>query len=313
MSDLANNGLTMAVTKDGQQTPTANLPMGGFRHTNVGAAVNSTDYARYDQVVKASGGAMTNGTIDSTVIGGTTPAAGTFTVVNTSGQFSLASASTVAIGAATANSGTITGTTTITAFDTVAAGIIREVTFAGSLTLTHNSTSLILPGAGNIQTQAGDCATFESLGSGNWRCIKYSRASIAPSIEGTAVLNAVCGTSGTITLGNSTISYAKIGSMVFFTGVIDVAAVSSPTGSLSLMGLPYASGNNNRNFASVSLRISGGTQNISGNVWQGDIAKNATGISITYYNPSTGTEGSSPAAQVMANTSFTLSGMYMVN
>ncbi len=46
--DIAT-GLTTAVTKDGQTTPTANLPMGTFKHTGVGAATNATDYLRADQ------------------------------------------------------------------------------------------------------------------------------------------------------------------------------------------------------------------------------------------------------------------------
>lgn len=49
-NDMCNNGLSFAITKDGQQNPTANLPMATFRHTGVGAAVNPTDYARADQV-----------------------------------------------------------------------------------------------------------------------------------------------------------------------------------------------------------------------------------------------------------------------
>lgn len=38
LSDIANNGLTLALTKDGQQTPTANIPMGGFQLNGVGNA-----------------------------------------------------------------------------------------------------------------------------------------------------------------------------------------------------------------------------------------------------------------------------------
>lgn len=80
------------------------------------------------------------------------------------------------IGAAASNYIRITGTTTITAFDSVAAGIRRHVMFNASLTLTHNATSLILPANGaNISTAPGDCATFVSEGSGNWRCEKYQR------------------------------------------------------------------------------------------------------------------------------------------
>lgn len=90
---------------------------------------------------------------------------------------SLASAATVNIGAAAANAITITGTTTITAFDTIASGAVRVLTFAGALTLTHNATTLILPGGANITTAAGDVAVMLSLGAGNWRCIAYQRAS----------------------------------------------------------------------------------------------------------------------------------------
>jgi hypothetical protein len=81
----------------------------------------------------------------------------------------IASAATTDIGAATGNSVTITGTTTITGLGTIKAGVWRLVTFAGALTLTHNATSLILPGGANITTAAGDTMLAVSLGSGNWR------------------------------------------------------------------------------------------------------------------------------------------------
>jgi phage-related tail fiber protein len=88
----------------------------------------------------------------------------------------LASAATLAIGAANANDITVTGTTAITAFDTIGAGAHRTLTFAGALTLTHNSLSLILPSGANIVTAAGDVAEFVSLGAGNWRCVNYQKA-----------------------------------------------------------------------------------------------------------------------------------------
>jgi hypothetical protein len=92
----------------------------------------------------------------------------------------IASATTTDIGAATGNYVKVTGTTTITGLGTVQAGTQRIVEFTGALTLTHNATSLILPGAANITTAAGDVAGFVSEGSGNWRCAFYQRASGAP-------------------------------------------------------------------------------------------------------------------------------------
>lgn len=95
----------------------------------------------------------------------------------------VASAGTTNIGAATGNYINVTGTTTITAFDTIQAGTRRIVKFTGALTLTHDGTSLILPGAANILTIAGDHAVFVSLGSGNWVCVQYFRGTVLPVLR----------------------------------------------------------------------------------------------------------------------------------
>lgn len=96
----------------------------------------------------------------------------------------IASASTVNLDTATGNLVHITGTTAITAI-TLASGASRDVVFDGALTLTHNATTLILPGGANITTAAGDRATFRGDGSGNVRCLHYTKASgqavIAPA------------------------------------------------------------------------------------------------------------------------------------
>jgi hypothetical protein len=47
--DMAN-AITNTICKDGQTTPTANLPMGGFKHTNVADSSARTDYAKLSQV-----------------------------------------------------------------------------------------------------------------------------------------------------------------------------------------------------------------------------------------------------------------------
>jgi microcystin-dependent protein len=88
----------------------------------------------------------------------------------------IASSSTTDLGAVEGKFHDITGTSTISSFGTVRAGIEKVLTFEGALTLTYNSTSLILPGGANILTAAGDVATFYSEGSGNWRCTSYQHA-----------------------------------------------------------------------------------------------------------------------------------------
>lgn len=97
----------------------------------------------------------------------------------------IASASTTDLGAVSGLMHDITGTTTITSFGTVASGIWKLLKFEDALTLTHNATSLILPGGANITTANGDTALMFSEGSGNWRCMQYQRASGSSVSDGT--------------------------------------------------------------------------------------------------------------------------------
>jgi microcystin-dependent protein len=274
--DIINAGLGNVLTRDGQGSATANLPMNNFRHTGVGNGAARNDYPALGQVqdgvvnwgiaggtpdamtltlapavtalidgqviflraggantvttptVKVNGGAA----IVITKFGGTPVPIGEYSaneelflrynapnnrwerlnahaaftggtitsVTNLSGAAlnealaSIASASTMAIGAAAANSLLVTGTTGISAFDTVQAGTRRILIFQGVLLLTHNAVSFVLPnGGGNITTEAGDCSEWISLGSGNWQCVGYVRA------DGTPLSNPGGVPSGTVT------------------------------------------------------------------------------------------------------------------
>lgn len=81
---------------------------------------------------------------------------------------SIAAAATTNIGAANADYLVVTGSTGITAFDTIQAGVKRTLKFSGAPLIT-NGASLILPGGKNYQTAAGDVLTFRSEGAGVWR------------------------------------------------------------------------------------------------------------------------------------------------
>lgn len=78
----------------------------------------------------------------------------------------------------------VTGTTTINAINDCWDGRTVFLKFSGALTLTHSS-GLILLGAANITTAAGDCAVFTNESTGVWRCLAYQKA------DGTAVSGGV--------------------------------------------------------------------------------------------------------------------------
>lgn len=61
INDIATNGLSNCITKDGQTTVTANIPMGGFKLTGLGAAIANGDAIRWQQ--SAAGVMTTTGDI----------------------------------------------------------------------------------------------------------------------------------------------------------------------------------------------------------------------------------------------------------
>lgn len=141
----------------------------------------------------------------------------------------LASAATTDIGAQTSLAVRITGTTTITSFGSNYAGP-RFLTFAGALTLTHNATSLILPGGANITTAAGDaCIAVPNLATPTgWRVVNYQKA------NGGAVLADLSAVTGTLGTGNGGTGVAD-GSNLTLAGMIaPFAQTTAPTGWLAL-------------------------------------------------------------------------------
>ena len=127
------------------------------------------------------------------------------------GTNTLAAAATTDIGATPQAYNIISGSTTITSFGSSATlGTIHVLKFSNSLTLTYNATSLILPGAANITTAAGDTALAVYLGTGNWSVIAYTRADgtpVAPAF-GTATSLASAATTdlGTVPSHNVTVT-----------------------------------------------------------------------------------------------------------
>lgn len=74
MSDIANNGLTNCLTKDGQQTPTADIPMGGFHITGLAAATTRDEAVNAGQIQDGGMVALASVTGTDTITATTAPA-----------------------------------------------------------------------------------------------------------------------------------------------------------------------------------------------------------------------------------------------
>lgn len=152
----------------------------------------------------------------------------------------IASATTTDLSTADGFWVTITGTTTITGLGTEQAGIWYGLIFNGALTFTHNGTSLILPGAANITTAAGDSCFAESLGSGSWKIHAFQKASGAP-LNASQITNSLAGDVALNNISN------------FFTG---------PTVAQGTAGTWFASG-------TVTMIDSAGTARFVVKLWDG--------------------------------------------
>lgn len=147
LSDIAT-AISQSIAADGQTPITANIPMGGNKLTGLAQGVASGDSLSWEQLF--SQGVETD----------------------------VASAATCDIGVVNSAFIRITGTATITSFGTNYRGP-RFIRFGGALQLTHNASTLILPGGRNITTIAGECAIVRPIGSpaSGWIVIAYQRSS----------------------------------------------------------------------------------------------------------------------------------------
>lgn len=131
-------GLTNCVTRDGQSPATANLPMGGYKHTNVADATANNEYATLSQVIS-------KGVIYCPTVGGTANA------ITLSSGLSIASyyaGLTLEFVVGTTN----TGATTI-ALDGMAAKTVkrRATTDLGSTDLIAGTVAVIVYDGTNFQ------------------------------------------------------------------------------------------------------------------------------------------------------------------
>ena len=194
-SDLAT-GLSTAMTKDGQTTATANIPMGTFKFTGLGAGTNATDSAQYGQLqAGATNIATVTGT--DTLTGSLTPA---ITAYATGNLFSFVAANTNT-GAATINLNSLGaknitkfGSTALTAGD-ILSGQVHLIEYDGTRFQLFNPNSLssiLSPTAGG--TGVSNNAAMTVTGSGNFAYTRTLTGTTNVTFPTTGTLATLAGT-----------------------------------------------------------------------------------------------------------------------
>lgn len=175
----------------------------------------------------------------------------------------IASASSLALG--DGNYFDITGTTTVTAIATKGTGSVIKLHFDAVLILTHHASNLILPGAANITTAAGDEAEFIEYATGLWRCVSYQVAANVPGGGGALVFISSLTASSDATLSFATGIDSTYDRYIFiFDGLVpsvDNKQLYMRTSTNG--GSSYDSGASD--YASGIQYLSGGTQSVSAN------------------------------------------------
>lgn len=136
----------------------------------------------------------------------------------------------------------VVGNTGITDIDFAVPADGRRATliFEGAPLLTHNATTLNLPGAANIQVVAGDRCDIVQDDADNIYVTNYTRAAAAPYQAGswtpTILVN---GSSTGVTYSAQVGSYIKFGALVWVQLRIILTNNGSSTGAVTIGGLPF--------------------------------------------------------------------------
>jgi hypothetical protein len=156
-SDIAT-ALTNCITRDGQSTPSANLPMNAKKLTGLAAGTSAGDSVRYEQVLLLAGGTMTGAITFAAgqTFTGTLPLAGGTMTGNltldayTEKVATLATSGTIALNPSTGTTLSCAAAGTVTFTDSLSSGQSISLLLTNGSTYTINwPTTTWVTAAGN--------------------------------------------------------------------------------------------------------------------------------------------------------------------
>jgi hypothetical protein len=262
-TDLAN-GLSTAITKDGQTTVTANIPLAGFKVTGLGAATVGTDAAQYAQLQGGTDKLITVTGTD-TLTGSLTPiltayAAGnqfSFVVANTN-----TTAVTINIDGVGSKSITRTGSTALVAGDLIA-GQVALIEYDGTrfqLLNANSFTNLNVSGnetIGGTLTYGGVTLTNAVTGTGKMvldTSPTVNNPTVTNYVESVVAIGTVT-SSSTLSLTSGTVQTATLTASTACTFTMPTATAGKSF--VLLLKQAASTGNGTATFTSVKWGTSG--------------------------------------------------------
>lgn len=246
-TDFAS-GLTNCVTKDGQTTPTANLPMGGFKLTGMGVGSAATDSARLSQVQSAVSQLIGSISGTDTITGAMSPA---LTAYAAGQEFKFVSAGantgavTLNIDSLGAKAVTKNGTTALAAGD-IPSGAMVHVTYDG----TRFQVTSVALASGSITTSGYTMTTARLLGrtTASTGAIEEISAGAGITLSGGSISAAAEATQAEVNAGTSTTTYLSpaknrvfLGTEVTTTGGTTLEVITSIASGWRRVTIPIAS------------------------------------------------------------------------
>ena len=288
-ADLAT-GLTTALTKDGQSTPTANITLGGYKITNLATGTSAADAVRFDQLTSAGVPLITIAGTANAITGTVTPS---LTAYTTGDVFSFVvgsnntSAVTLNIDGVGVKSVTRTGSVALVSGDMVAGQLVLveydgtrfQLLNGNSFTKLNVSGTL---GVTGLTTLGVTGASFPGSTSGTAKIV-------APASAGTttftlpATTDTLVGKATTDTLSNKTLTSPVLDTAVTGTAVATQAQQETGTATdvLVTSGRQQFHPSAIKGWAVVTM--SGGTPTLATNYNITSIGDNGTGdFTITW-------------------------------
>lgn len=204
--DSIAEALTQSLAKDGQTVPTDNLPMGGFRHTGVGAGVARGDYAQLGQ--SQDGGF---------VYGTTTGSSNTYALVLSPAITAYAAGQRFYFKANHTNTGAAT----------------LNVNGVGAKSIVVNASTALVGGEiiiNAVYEAVYDGTNFQLLG----RLGQFEVGSWTPTVRGS-----VSAGDYTVAVRDSSAKYRRSGNKVTVEASFSVTVNSAGSGNLFIGGLPF--------------------------------------------------------------------------